>query len=152
MSDGRGRAPLPRQAPPVRRARAAGFTLLEVLVAFAILSVAVVAVIQGFAQGLRLLKQAGDHQQATLLADQKLREIVTPVEGQKDQGAEGAFRWERTITGVDAPDLARVRETAPWRVYRLAVRVRWGEGDARHVELAALRTSAEKPDTPGGRP
>src|SRR6267143_1143660 len=42
----------------------AGFTLLEVLVAFAILSVAVVALIQGFAQGLRLLKVAGDHQQA----------------------------------------------------------------------------------------
>jgi len=62
-----------------------GFTLLEVLIAFAILSVAVVAVIQGFAQGLRLLKAAGDHQQAVLLADQKTREMVTPVEG-RDQG------------------------------------------------------------------
>ena len=138
-------------ATPARR-RHAGFTLLEVLVAFAILSVAVVAVIQGFAQGLRLLKQAGDHQQATLLADQKLREVVAPVEGQKDEGAEGGFRWERTTTVVDAPDLARARETAPWRVYRVAVRVHWGEGDARHVELAALRATAEKPDTPGGRP
>ena len=63
----------------------AGFTLLEVLVAFAILSVAVVAVIQGFAQGLRLLKVAGDHQRAVLLADQKAREVVMPVEGY-DQG------------------------------------------------------------------
>ena len=58
--------------------RTAGFTLLEVLVAFAILSVAVVALIQGFAQGLRLLKVAGDHQQAVLLADQKAREVVVP--------------------------------------------------------------------------
>ena len=50
-----------------RRARAAGFTLIEVLVALAILSLAVVASIQGFAQGLRLLRLAGDHQQAMLL-------------------------------------------------------------------------------------
>ena len=46
----------------------AGFTLLEVIVALAILSLAVVAAIQGFAQGLRLLKLAGDHQRAMLLA------------------------------------------------------------------------------------
>ena len=59
----------------------AGFTLIEVLVALAILSLAVVASIQGFAQGLRLLRLAGDHQQAMLLADQKMREVVEPKEG-----------------------------------------------------------------------
>src|SRR3989442_9387407 len=59
------------QGSPRPRPTTAGFTLLEVLVALAILSIAVVASIQGFAQGLRLLKLAGDHQQATLIADQK---------------------------------------------------------------------------------
>jgi len=119
----------------------AGFTLLEVLIAFAILSVAVVAVIQGVAQGLRLLKVAGDHQRAVLLADQKAREVVMPVEGH-DQGQDGAFDWERTVTVVKAPDLERTPATRKWSVYQIDVKVRWG--DKRGVEIATLRTTAEK--------
>ena len=122
--------------------RSAGFTLLEVLIAFAILSVAVVALIQGFAQGLRLLKAAGDHQQAVLLADQKARELVIPVTGH-DQGQEGTFDWERTVTVVKAPDLERTPATRKWRVYQIDVKVRWG--DRRGVEVVTLRTSAEEP-------
>jgi general secretion pathway protein I len=118
--------------------RCAGFTLLEVLVALAILSLAVVAVIQGFAQGLRLLKVAGDHQQAILLADQKAREVVVPLEGQ-DRGQEGAFDWERTVTIVKAPELERT-PGAKWRIYQIDVKVRWGE---RRVEIATLRTAAD---------
>jgi len=113
-----------------------------VLVAFAILSVAVVAVIQGFAQGLRLLKVAGDHQRAVLLADQKAREVVTPVEAH-DKGQDGAFDWERTVTVVTAPDLERTPATRKWRVYQIDVKVRWG--DTRGVEVVTLRTSAEQP-------
>jgi len=122
-----------------------GFTLLEVLIAFAILSVAVVAVIQGFAQGLRLLKTAGDHQQAVLLADQKIRELVTVAEG-RDQGKEGNYDWERTVTVVPAPDLTRTQATAKWHVYQIDVKVSWG--DKRGVEIVSLRTSAES-TTPG---
>jgi general secretion pathway protein I len=128
---------------------AAGFTLLEVLVAFAILSIAIVASIQGFAQGLRLLKTAGDHQQAMLLADQKVREVVTPTEEQKS-GTEGPFTWERTITVDPTPELARAPATARWKVYRITVRVDWD--GTRRVELATLRASAEKPPLPGARP
>jgi general secretion pathway protein I len=120
----------------------AGFTLLEVLIAFAILSVAVVAVIQGFAQGLRLLKAAGDHQQAVLLADQKVRELVIPAEGH-DQGQEGTFDWDRTVTIVKAPDLERTPATRKWRVYQIDVKVRWG--DRRGVEVVTLRTAADEP-------
>jgi general secretion pathway protein I len=132
-----------RQSPRGARAgRSAGFTLLEVLVAFAILSVAVVAVIQGFAQGLRLLKVAGDHQRAVLLADQKAREVVNPVESH-DRGQDGAFDWERTVTIVTTPDLDRTPATRKWHVYQIDVKVRWG--DKRAIEITTLRTSAEKP-------
>ena len=117
--------------------RPAGFTLLEVLVALAILGVAVVAVIQGFAQGLRLLKVSGDHQQAMLLADLKLREVVTPEERQ-EQGEEGGFLWARWIRRLETPELTSETGVARWHVYEITVRVSWDE--RRHVELATLRT------------
>ena len=134
------------------RDRQAGFTLLEVLVALAILSLAVVASIQAFAQGLRLLKLSGDHQQAMLLADEKAREIVTPSEG-REEGTEGSFRWERTTKILEAPDLAPAGALPRWRVYEIDVRVTW---DTRHqVEVRTLRMTpiaAEVPATPATSP
>lgn len=132
------------RAPGARRrgSAPAGFTLLEVIVAFAILSIAVVASIQGFAQGLRLLRSAGDHQQAMLLADQKIREVVTPAE-EKTSGAVGPLTWERTVTVDPTPELRRSEATAAWRIYRIAVRVGWSERG--HVELVTLRASPASP-------
>src|SRR5207244_7711999 len=104
------------QGSPRPRPTTAGFTLLEVLVALAILSIAVVASIQGFAQGLRLLKLAGDHQQATLIADQKAREIVLPKEGHEageEERAGTTFAWETTTTAIEAPDLAATNTATP---------------------------------------
>jgi general secretion pathway protein I len=126
----------------------AGFTLLEVLVAFTILTMTVVAVVQGFAQGLRLLRAAGDQQLAVLIADQKAREVVIPTEG-SEEGKEGMFDWERKISVVSAPDLTRTPASARWHVYQIDVTVRWGE--KRRVEIVTLRTSAEKAP-PGGVP
>ena len=119
-----------------RSASEAGFTLIEVLVALAILSLAVVASIQGFAQGLRLLKLAGDHQQAMLLADQKMREIVEPKEG-REQGTEGLLWWERTTRLLETPDLAPAGGTERGRVYEIDVRVVWEQ--KRQLEIRTLR-------------
>lgn len=120
-----------------------GFTLIEVIVALAILSVAVVASIQGFAQGLRLLKLAGEHQHAALLADHKLREIVTPTIGSEqgeDERDGSTFAWETTTTEVVAPDLAGDGTRPPaWRVFQIGVKVRWG--GRREVEVTTLRTA-----------
>ena len=117
---------------------ARGFTLLEVLVALAILGVAVVASIQGFAQGLRLLKLAGDHQDAMLVADQKLREVVVPTEGDED-GTETRFRWKRTIARV-ATEPSDTARPATWAIYQIDVHVQWDE--RREIHLATLRTIA----------
>ena len=128
---------------------ARGFTLLEVLVALAILGVAVVASIQGFAQGLRLLKLAGDHQDAMMIADQKLREVVTPSEG-KDDGTETRFRWRRTITRV-VQETPPTTTPIPWTLYQIDVHVAWDE--QREVYLATLRavpTASIQPGTGTG--
>jgi general secretion pathway protein I len=116
---------------------ARGFTLLEVLVALAILGVAVVASIQGFAQGLRLLRLSADHQGAMLLADQKVRDVTVPAEGRED-GTEGRFQWSRTVTRVPMPEIEAVPRAQRWMHYEIDVRVRWDE--RREVQLSTLRT------------
>jgi general secretion pathway protein I len=127
-----------------------GFTLLEVMIALAILSVAIVACIEGFSQGLRLLKLAGDHQQAILLADEKAREVVTPAPGQ-EQGSEGRFAWERVTREIPAPELVVVGQLPRVKVFEVTVRVRWDE--RRQLEVATLRTAstAETSQPPGPR-
>ena len=106
--------------------RQGGFTLIEVLVAFAILSLTIVVAVQGFAQGLRLLKLSGDHQRAILIADQRAREVIVPKEG-REEGTDGAFAWERVTRPVAAPDLEGPGRPA------------WGE-QRRAVAVTTLRT------------
>jgi prepilin-type N-terminal cleavage/methylation domain-containing protein len=143
----------------MRRGNEQGFTLLEVLVALVILGTAVVAAIQGFAGGLRLLKLSGDHQEAMLLADQKLREMTTPVEGRED-GTDDRFQWSRTVTRLPMPELEGSVRGRRWGSFEIDVRVRWDE--KREVQLASLRTvpvdasgrpvqpeTAGRPTTPG---
>jgi general secretion pathway protein I len=119
----------------------AGFTLIEVLVAFAILSTTVVVAIQGFAQGLRLLKLSGDHQRAILIADQKAREIVVPKEG-RDDGTEGAYTWARVVKPVPAPELEGPGKVSNYHVYEISVQVGWGDAK-RTVGVTTLRTVSD---------
>jgi uncharacterized protein (TIGR02598 family) len=51
-----------------------GFTLLEVLIAFTILAIGVVSLIELTSQGLRLLRVSGDHQEAVQIADRIARD------------------------------------------------------------------------------
>ena len=118
-----------------------GFTLLEVLVAFAILSLTVVVAVQGFAQGLRLLKLSGDHQSAILIADQKAREVVMPKEGHEN-GTEGVYTWDRTIKELPAPELDVPGRAARWHVYQIDVQVAWGDSK-RTVGVTTLRTVSD---------
>jgi len=140
-----------------RSARAqAGFTLLEVLVAFAILAVAVVSLIELASQGLRLLKLSGDHQQALDLADRIARDTqVSPdvaAADAVDSGEEGNFAWERRITRLALPEELEPKATTPGKevpgLYAVSVAVRWGRSQT--VEVATLRapTAAATPVTP----
>jgi general secretion pathway protein I len=116
-----------------------GFTLLEVLVALAILGLAVVTLIQLSAQGLRLIGLSDTHQQAVFLADRIAREAVAPTEG-VESGEDGEFTWERRTLRVGLPKELRPPDGKAAGLYSVTVTVRWGMGHA--VELPTLRTSS----------
>jgi general secretion pathway protein I len=129
----------------VSQRRDGGFTLLEVLVAMVILSVAVVTLIQLSSQGLRLLRVSGEHQDAVMLADRLARSA--DVSGERvDTGHEGAFAWERRTKLVVFPaDLTTTNTDAP-RLLSLSVAVKWGSG--RSVEVSTLRLAQSTATTP----
>ena len=116
---------------------AGGFTLLEVLVALAILGTAVVASIQGVSQGLRLLKSAGDQQEAVIVADQRARELIIPTES-TDSGTDGRFSWQRSSRVLETPELTPADAPQKWRVFQISVVVTWEE--RRRLEVVTLRT------------
>ena len=128
----------------MRGHKGTGFTLLEVLVAMVLLSVAVVALIQLASQGLRLLKLSGDHQEAVALADRLARSTDAAAEG-LESGQEGPFAWERRVRLVAVPDeLLPISGPAP-RLLALSVAVRWG---GRTTEVATLRLATGPTGTP----
>jgi general secretion pathway protein I len=128
----------------IRSAR--GFTLIEVLVALLVLSIAAVAVLQLFGGGLRLARASGDRLDAVLLAEARRAEVAgQSLEEGVTEGTEGAYRWARRVV-VD-PDLLPEEQDLEsgigptLRLARVTVEVRWGRN--RHVELVTVRPMGE---------
>jgi prepilin-type N-terminal cleavage/methylation domain-containing protein len=120
-----------------------GFTLLEVLVAMAILGLALVAMLQLSAQGLRLLRLSEDYQGAVRLADHLAR-VVEPDGERVETGQQGPLRWERRISVVSVPEALTSAAGPRPRLYAVSVAVRWGA--KRTLELTSLRTVVETSD------
>ena len=124
-----------------RRLGQRGFTLLEVLVALVLLATVAVAVLELFGGGARLLRAAGDHVGATILAGAKLDELPPgPLDEGATDGTEGPYRWTRRISRDQAllPLDATSPEAARVTLARVTVAVEWGRG--RRIELTTLRT------------
>ena len=81
--------------------RAGGFTLLEILIAFSILAVALVALLQAFSQGLSGLRAAEERATAAMFARSKLAEVgkSIPLEESEETGEfVDGFEWRLVIT------------------------------------------------------
>lgn len=134
-----------------RRIRQRGFSLLEVLVAFAILSVSLGALLQVFATGLRNAGMADDYTRATLYAESILAAIgrEAPLSaGAREGSINDQFSWRGTVSeytdGLPDPERTQIR------AYRVSVEVFWpGLAQTRSVTLETLRLAPFEP--PGGR-
>ena len=92
----------------------AGFTLIEVLVAVAILAIAMVAILKANVQNLDALTKSRETTTASLLAASKLAEIEAAgvaswVESQGDFGEDyPEFTWQVETTSTEVEGLERI--------------------------------------------
>ena len=117
-----------------------GFTLLEVLVAFTILAVGLVALLRAFSSGLRGLDAAETASIAIQHARSKMVEVgsAIPLEPGAEEGAfDDGFRWRVAIAPYDLGDGAAA-ETLPLLPYEVEVTVTGARGSGL-VTLRSLR-------------
>lgn len=106
---------------------AAGFTLLEVLVALSLLGIAVVAVMQLFSVDLRSISISEDYVSGVLAAQSKMQEVLSEEEitektwkGVMDKN----YRFEVSIS----KSLPERTEELEVRLYDIIVTVSWAQG------------------------
>lgn len=123
-----------------RNARGAeGFTLLEVLIAFTILAVALTALVQAFSQGLRASTVAEDRATAVLLARSKLAEVGRSIpleEGKRGGDYENGLGWQVTIGSPQEAEL-HLGDESHLRIYEVTVLIHRGEHSL--FEVRSLR-------------
>ncbi len=130
-----------------RRGVAAGFTLLEVIVALAILAVALAALMQSFSTGLRGARAAERQTIATLLAESRLAAVGVemPLEAGESGGEiDHGYRWRATVRPYLEPGL-EAEGQAGMAAYEIAVTVSWEAADGGgSVTLETLRLAPRR--------
>lgn len=103
-----------------------GFTLLEILVAFVILTTVVTVVLQLFSANLKALRMSDDYLTATLLADVRMKDILEGnqvKEGTSSETKEG-YVMDITITET----LKDRTKDLSWKVFEVVMDVSWQKG------------------------
>lgn len=129
------------------RANCQGMTLIEVLVAFVVLSLTMTVIMQIFSGGMRNARLSDSYSQAVFLAESKLSAVGVehPLATGEDVGKVGVnLLWRVTVNPYDDGG-ASDRLLMPVRLYQVRVRVSWSEeGGQRQVELTSLRLGSKQ--------
>ncbi len=110
-----------------------GFTLIEIVVAMAILGIGLVVIVELFGGGLRLGRTSAEYTKAVSYARMKLEEISLAQsldEGLQEGEFDRDFRWRVEIKKVDLIP-ARAIETdyqPPVELYQVRIDVLWKSG------------------------
>lgn len=121
----------------------AGFTLIEVLIAFAILGVALAVLMTIFSDNVRAANNAKSEVVATELARSLVDRVgndIPAIVGSSGGDFPDGYRWNLQILPFGSVDHQNALAVKPMEV---AARVSWGAGSgARSVELRTLRLVA----------
>lgn len=117
-----------------------GFTLLEMLVATAIMGIAVVALLADMSTSLGNASRLADHDRASLLAREKMEELLldshlpldAPLQGRFNAAALGGVEagWQARLSVFDAPPAAGPGVPV---LERLQLQVWWMNGRSRRT-------------------
>lgn len=132
-----------------------GFTLLEIVVAIAILGVALTVIVQQFSAGLRIGHTSRTYTTATAYAKQKLEEfqlVEEMEEGEEAGDFDDGYTWKVSILPYEVfmeeggtEEDAESFELLPLEMYRLESVVSWMEGgNEKSVSLVTLKTVKKK--------
>jgi general secretion pathway protein I len=124
-----------------------GFTLLEVMVAMAIIAIAMTAVLNSQSQSISLAGEAKFSTTATLLAQMKIAEIsrgnpqdLISDSGDFEEDFPG-YTWEVKVENV----YADLPENVPNHLKQMDVTIFWGEEGVYRYDLRAYRFIPERP-------
>ena len=122
--------------------RCHGFTLIEILVAMAILGICLVTILQLFSGGLKSSKVSDEYTRAIFHGREKMEEILLAEELTEEvlAGDFGdGFEWNAQISRVQLSEEEDTR--IPVDTYAIKVQVQWGEGrHGKDFEISTLRT------------
>jgi general secretion pathway protein I len=125
--------------------RARGFTLLEVIIAFALLGLALTLLLGSLSGGAKQVREAELRTRAVLHAQSLLAEagVAAPLQvgsqqGDWEQGATtGSCRSSRGSSHAPATSCRHVSR-APW-LAELQLQVRWGDSEREQLRWRSLR-------------
>ncbi len=124
-------------------ARQNGFSLLEVLVAFSVLALAVGVLLRVFGGSVKLAGVADDYTQATILAESLLAGagVEEPLKpGQSEGSFADRFHWTLNVAPYQPESIGTVLDQLPVQPYQVQINVAWGDADeARSISLTTLR-------------
>jgi prepilin-type N-terminal cleavage/methylation domain-containing protein len=127
-----------------KREAAAGFTLLEVLVAATLMGLVLVIILQVLTTALRAQEASRSNTQAVLTAQKVLEEFSDKELAQGSfQGKEGSFAYEVSLTPqFQVPFPGQNKQLV---CSLLKVTISWEErGKVKHLDLQTLRTTLQK--------
>jgi len=113
-----------------------GFTLVEVLCALAISSLALVYLTQSLTGSQRAAQRLDDQLNASIIAHAILgQQRQKPISASRvESGEQGKFRWELTVAPAGIAGIAPPGRT----LYRVGVRMFWDRGGTLELETVSL--------------
>ena len=138
-----------RQASGERGRVRGGFTLIEVVIALAILGIGLTVIIELFSGGLRLGRASAEYTKAVNYARTKMEEIAMKpdVEEGTDEGEfDPTYHWQVGIKKIDLLSPGKDRTfTPPVELFQVKVNVLWKSGSKeRSATFETYRTEKRK--------
>lgn len=131
--------------PPARRG-SRGYSLLEVIVAFALLAAGLSLLLGTLSGGARQVRWSGDAGRAALHAQSLIDQVglEAPLKDEQRSGEfeDGRYRWNLVVKPWRDPSMAGQPQPPGARpIFEVALSVEWGEGESggRRLQMRSLR-------------